>query len=484
MDTKFVSNLSKLFKDEYKESIILSPTQQEIFRCVVQKKHNKVGVITPTQYGKSLSTALGIIVRATALPEEFVIIGGTKSKADIIMGYIIDHLFDNELFSSQLQIEGGKLEQLRRERKRDHLTFKRGGEIKTMSAEYRNKRKIGDALIGKGGKNIIIDDSVLCDDEQYAFIRRMTGGRKDTFVMEISNPLKRNHFYTTMTADKTYHKVWINYEIALAEKRYSQDFIEDMRKLKFFDILYGCKFPTADEIDDKGFMRLLLDSEVDNAVGVGNLEGELFMGVDLGRGGNRNVICVRGSRFAKITRADKVADTTQITGGVILTAKEHNISMKNVCIDDGGLAGTSDRLKEQHYAVNGIKFGSKSNDDDFANKRAEMYWNMRNWIKGGGVIENNDDLINQLREIRYKTNSSGKILIESKEDMAMRGVESPDEADALALTFACSRKGKVHFIGDTSKKTDEGDTDKKTDEQVLSDFYKEQVRGRINESIR
>ena len=42
----------------------------------------------------------------------------------------------------------------------------------------------------------------------------------------------------------------------------------------------------------------------------------------------------------------------------------------------------------------------------------------------------------------YKYNSEGKLVLESKADMRRRGVPSPDEADAVALTF-CERDGSA-----------------------------------------
>ena len=40
-----------------------------------------------------------------------------------------------------------------------------------------------------------------------------------------------------------------------------------------------------------------------------------------------------------------------------------------------------------------------------------------------------------LQEIRYKIQSDRKIKIKSKDEMLKEGVQSPDVADALALTF-------------------------------------------------
>ncbi len=50
----------------------------------------------------------------------------------------------------------------------------------------------------------------------------------------------------------------------------------------------------------------------------------------------------------------------------------------------------------------------------------------------------------QLTQIRYKKDASGKIKIEPKDEMRKRGIESPDIADAFALTFAKSHSVKFY----------------------------------------
>jgi hypothetical protein len=71
----------------------------------------------------------------------------------------------------------------------------------------------------------------------------------------------------------------------------------------------------------------------------------------------------------------------------------------------------------------------------FANKRAEMWGAMREWLKTGAII-NDADLRAQLVGPTYTYNLKSEIILEKKEDMRKRGLESPDLADALALTFA------------------------------------------------
>lgn len=89
--------------------------------------------------------------------------------------------------------------------------------------------------------------------------------------------------------------------------------------------------------------------------------------------------------------------------------------------------------------------------DRFANLRAEMWWNLREYFRkthehkqGKGNYQSDDlisipndrDLITQLSQPTISYNSRGKIKIESKQDMLERGVKSPDRADALVYCFA------------------------------------------------
>lgn len=79
--------------------------------------------------------------------------------------------------------------------------------------------------------------------------------------------------------------------------------------------------------------------------------------------------------------------------------------------------------------------------DRFANQRAEMWWAAREVLQPdeGGVQEWALDIdhasMMQLAAPSYRSNSTGKILIEAKADMAKRGIGSPDRAEALLLSL-------------------------------------------------
>ena len=69
--------------------------------------------------------------------------------------------------------------------------------------------------------------------------------------------------------------------------------------------------------------------------------------------------------------------------------------------------------------------------------RDELFWNAREWFEGRDVhIPDDDTLIQEITGIRYKYLSTGKLKVESKDEMKRRGQRSPDVADAFVLTFA------------------------------------------------
>ena len=71
------------------------------------------------------------------------------------------------------------------------------------------------------------------------------------------------------------------------------------------------------------------------------------------------------------------------------------------------------------------------------NRRAEMWLNMRNALQEGRFsIPDDDTLHADLTSCGYKYDSSGRLVLESKQDMKRRGMPSPDGADAVALCFA------------------------------------------------
>lgn len=82
-----------------------------------------------------------------------------------------------------------------------------------------------------------------------------------------------------------------------------------------------------------------------------------------------------------------------------------------------------------------INFGGASPDTHQLNMRAYMWAKTKEWLLLGSLPDD-DKLCEQLCLPGYHLNQSGKLVIESKADIQARGEQSPDDADALCLTFA------------------------------------------------
>lgn len=178
---------------------------------------------------------------------------------------------------------------------------------------------------------------------------------------------------------------------------------------------------------------------------------EKKMGVDVARfGDDRSVIIIR--QMEKILRKEVFygLDTMQIAGHALRVAKEEIVRPENIYVDTIGIgAGVYDRLKEQGWNVSSVNVAESPKDkENYINLRAELYaTSVKEWVKTADIPK--DDDYYELANIKYKFNSQGKLQIESKEDMKKRGIDSPDVADALMLTFASS--GVINWVQEQSK---------------------------------
>lgn len=164
-------------------------------------------------------------------------------------------------------------------------------------------------------------------------------------------------------------------------------------------------------------------------------------GVDVARfGSNRTVgYRCRAGRVRKIFDEGKTA-TTKTAGLVTDQVGKHHGGVPTVIDADGIGGGVVDILHENRVqGISPFHGGAQAQDPQrFANRRAEVYWMFKELAEEGGLDldPDDDDLATQLGAIKWKLNSRGQILIESKEEMLKRGVASPDHADAAVLSAA------------------------------------------------
>ncbi|MGG1554986.1 DEAD/DEAH box helicase family protein [Paenibacillus ferrarius] len=199
----------------------------------------------------------------------------------------------------------------------------------------------------------------------------------------------------------------------------------------------------------------------------------LHIGVDVARfGDDETVIAPRiGMKVFKLKCYNK-KDTMVTAGWVIATAKElirkfPKLRRVEIKVDDSGVGGgVTDRLNEiireeglKSWRVTPINNGSKPTRDEeehYENRGTETWADLRDLLQQsfsahmqGKPVEielpNDERLITQLTQRKYRMTSKGKIAIERKEDMKKRGLDSPDRADAVVLAFAEPGRGGVFF---------------------------------------
>lgn len=176
------------------------------------------------------------------------------------------------------------------------------------------------------------------------------------------------------------------------------------------------------------------------------------LGVDVARFGvDRTVIFPRQGLRAFKPVTLQGSRTPEIAAR-IMAAKIKWESEAEFIDGTGGFgSGVVDSLLQAGSSPHEIHFSGKPTDPAYLNKRAEMWFNMAEWIRRGGILPNLPELARELTAPQY-TFVNGKFQLEPKDQIKERLGFSPDIADALALTFALPDTTSLHGPGIINKR--------------------------------
>lgn len=176
--------------------------------------------------------------------------------------------------------------------------------------------------------------------------------------------------------------------------------------------------------------------------------GPVVAGLDVaGPGEDETVLVVRAGPNIIATYAWRNDDPR----GEVLAALRQHPEVERVNVDVVGIGYYLARhLRDAGVKVVAVNAGVAARDRTrFANKKAELYWALRERLKDGDLGGLTDQTaIAQLAGVRYRHNARGQVEIESKDLARRRGVKSPDRAEAVIFAFGATKASGVQLGSD------------------------------------
>ena len=261
----------------------------------------------------------------------------------------------------------------------------------------------------------------------------------------IGNPTRNSGYFY-----ETFHRVkdeWTNFQVScLDSPRVSQSYINEMRNLYGEDSAMF-KIRVLGEFADEEEAGFISPSIVRSAIGRDievSPSAPIIWGLDVARmGRDKSALCKRqGGVILEKVKTWRKLDLMSLAGEIM--NEFENTQPEKQCaellIDSIGIgAGLTDRICEIGIIpTRGINVSESSAlVNECGNLRAELWYKAREFFeKKTCKIPDDQELVKELCAPRYKFDSRGRYLIESKDEMRKRGESSPDLADAFCLTFA------------------------------------------------
>jgi len=425
----------------------VSPGQEDIIDCITYCDNKRVVINCMTQYGKSFSVGKGIgdyiLINNN---KKVVIIAPTNEQTKIIMTYVFDNIskcsYLQELLPDSYESISDRLSQQASKRR---IRFNNGCVLELKSAEGKGER-----LMGFGYDLVIIDEACLINQDVYeSKILRLLTANPNAVLILIGNPWNRNNFFFKAFINPSYHKIHVDYKQALEEKRVTQEFIDEVRDTispLHFKVLYESKFPTESEyqliplehINQAINKRLKID------------KGYKIVSSDIASMGNDFTVHIFAQVIGEFLFVYDIKHQSkknpEQVAGTILSYFKMDSMLSHSYVDSVGIGeGVYANLVREKIDVYPIKAGmnpsNKGRDSgilrkfQFSNKKAELYWTLKEMFEQKKIFFSNDldktelrKLIEEITSIEWEVDRKGRIcIIDHKKE-----AKSPDWADALA----------------------------------------------------
>jgi len=175
----------------------------------------------------------------------------------------------------------------------------------------------------------------------------------------------------------------------------------------------------------------------------------LIMGVDVARFGDDKscIVLRRGSKLILVESYEglNIPELAEQVIGILRTNKEIVMAY----VDEVGVgSGVLDIVRRFDTRAIGVNVGRRPhNPKHYRYLRDELWGRMKDWLEKADLPEN-EQLRKELVSPEYAITDTGQIRLERKVDMKRRGLDSPDIADALSLTFTLTPETESDWLMD------------------------------------
>lgn len=337
--------------------------------------------------------------------------------------------------------------------KSDRVEIKAAPETGFISART-SRAESPEALQGIHADNVLLiaDEASGVPEAVFEAAAGSMSGEEACTIL-LGNPTRSSGFFFD-THNRLKDQWWTRRVSCVDSPRVSAAYVDEM-KLRYgeesnaYRVRVLGEFPLSD--DDTVIPMHLIEAAMARDV-VEDDRAPAIWALDVARfGTDRSALAKR--RGQVITQVKKWAglDLMQLTGAVVAEyqAQPTHLRPVEILVDSIGLgSGVVDRLRELRLPARGVNVSeSPSMKGTYQNLRAELWFATKAWLEQRGCrLPMDEDLMAELAGPRFKFSSSGKLQVESKDDMRKRGLRSPDLADAVCLTMAADAATAIYGV--------------------------------------
>jgi len=267
---------------------------------------------------------------------------------------------------------------------------------------------------------------------QYRLMCSSTGGPFGRFY-ECFHALNSQYYTKRVTSAECPH---------LSEK-YERDLAIYPEDDPAFRSMHYSEFMDQDGpgcIISQGTLRACLDAEV------AHVPASRAAFCDFAAGGDENVIAVADGNRVELIRCWRDTDPIRACKDFITEFKRLNLVPAEIYGDEGGLGIVMiGYLAEMGWRLRAVNNGEAARDSEhYCNKGSEIWFSVaKRIIKKEVILPNDAVFFRQATSRRRDYDGKMRLLAESKEKMAARGLKSPDRADAVFGALYCRAWGAV-----------------------------------------